>query len=264
MPDAWVQNLRKASWWGRGKIQQSLGQWGRWPWDTSPQGRLWSLPAKEQHTLPQDIPLHDRTWGWTSQFQKKWGLPIFSIPMASAELGPRDVGVLGPWNPDAHDRSPFCPSTQSHFLHPLSPGPSNRVHIPDQVSTFLLVLPLCLCFSLTTSLSISSFHSLGSGVLYGAKLCSYTCEYPMFPAPVIQKTTLLHCVLLTPLSNTRWLWCMGLVWALNFCSIVLCVCLCQWHNWFLCVRMTLEIKKVDASCFVLSCVGYMGSFCGSK
>ena len=81
--------------------------------------------------------------------------------MASAELGPRDVGVLGPWNPDAHDRSPFCPSTQSHFLHPLSPGPSNRVHIPDQVSTFLLVLPLCLCFSLTTSLSISSFHSLG-------------------------------------------------------------------------------------------------------
>ena len=264
MPDAWVQNLRKAGWRGRGEIQQSLGHWGRWPWDTSPQGRLWSLPAKERHTLPQDIPLHDRTWGWTSQFQKKWGRPIFSIPMASAELGPRDVGVLGPWNPDAHDRSPFFPSTQSHFLHPLSPGPSNRVHIPDQVSTFLLVLPLCLCFSLTTSLSISSFHSLGSGVLYGAKLCSYTCEYPMFPAPVIQKTTLLHCVLLTPLSNTRWLWCMGLVWALNFCSIVLCVCLCQWHNWFLCVRMTLEIKKVDASCFVLSCVGYMGSFCGSK
>ena len=26
MPDAWVQNLRKTSWWGRGEIQQGLGQ----------------------------------------------------------------------------------------------------------------------------------------------------------------------------------------------------------------------------------------------
>ena len=26
MPDAWVQNLRKSGWRGRGEIQQSLGQ----------------------------------------------------------------------------------------------------------------------------------------------------------------------------------------------------------------------------------------------
>ena len=154
MPDAWVQNLRKASWWGRGEIQQSLGQWGRWPWDTSPQGRLWSLPAKEQHTLPQDIPLYDRTWGWTSQFQKKWGLPIFSIPMASAELGPRDVGVLGSWNSDAHDTSPFSHSTQSHFIHPLSPGPSNPVHIPRPGLYFPSCTSSLSLFSLTTPLSL--------------------------------------------------------------------------------------------------------------
>ena len=57
-------------------------------------------------------------------------MPIFSIAMTSAELDPRDVGVLESWNYDAHDTSPFGPSTQSHFTHPLSPGSSHPVHIP--------------------------------------------------------------------------------------------------------------------------------------
>ena len=114
----------------------------------------------------------------------------------------RDVGVLGSWNSGAHDTSPFCPSTQSHLIHPLSPDASNTIHIPRAG----VYLPLCTssfqCFSLTTSLHVSSFPSLGSGVTYGANLYSYTCEYPIFPAPVIQETILLHCVFLTPLSNT--------------------------------------------------------------
>ena len=124
--------------------------------------------------------------------------------MATAELGLRDVGVLETWNYDAHDTSPFCPSTQSHFIHPLSPGPSNPVHIPGPG----LYLPPCtssLSLFLSNHISVSSSHALGSGVTYGAKLCSYTCEYPIFPAPVIQETILLHCVFLTPLSNTSWL-----------------------------------------------------------
>ena len=124
-----------------------------------PTGKAWSLPAKEQHSLPQDIPLHDRTWGWASQFQKKWGIPICSIPTASAELGHRDVGVLGSWNSDAHDTSPFCPSTQSHLIQPLSPDASNAVHIPPAG----VYLPLCtssLSLFLSNHISLCFFLSL--------------------------------------------------------------------------------------------------------
>ena len=188
---------------GEGKSNRAWGSERDGPGHL-PTGQTWRIPAKERHNLPQDIPLHDRTWGWASQFQKKWGIPICSIPTASAELGPRDVGVLGSWNSGAHDTSSFFPSTQSHLIHPLSPDASNAIHIPGAG----VDLPLCTssfqCFSLTTSLHVSSFPSLGSGVTYGTNLYSYTCEYPIFPAPVIQETILLHCVFLTPLSNTSW------------------------------------------------------------
>ena len=131
------------------------------------------------------------------------GYPSFQFQWPLQNLDP---GMLESWGHGT--LIPMIEALSAPALRATSYIPSPLAHLtvstyPDQVSTFLLVLPLCLCFSLTTSLSISSFHSLGSGVLYGAQLCSYTWEYPIFLAPVIQKTTLLHGVLLTPLSNTR-------------------------------------------------------------
>ena len=121
--------------------------------------------------------------------------------MASAEL----PGMLEFWGHGT--LVPMIQALSAPALRATSYIPSPLMHLTpstylEQVSTFLFVLPLCHCFSITTSLYVSSFPSLGSGVTYGANLYSYTCEYPIFPAPVIQETILLHCVFLTPLANT--------------------------------------------------------------
>ena len=66
------------------------------------------------------------------------------------------LGAIELWSPDT---SPFCPSTQSHFLHPLSPGPSNRVHIPGPG----LYFPSCtssLSLFLSNHISLYFFLSL--------------------------------------------------------------------------------------------------------
>ena len=148
-----------------------------------------SLPMTEHEAEPHNS---RRNEGYPS-FQLQW--PLKSL----------DAGMLESWGHGT--LIPMIQALSAPALRATSYIPSPLAHLTpstylDQVSTFLLVLPLCLCFSLNTSLSVSSFHSLGSGVTYGAKLYSYTCEYPIFPAPVIQETTLLHCVFLTPLSNT--------------------------------------------------------------
>ena len=144
-----------------GEIQQGLGQWGRWVRVPSPQGgSSVYLPKSSTLSLKTSLSMTEHE-AVPPQFQEKWGIPIFSNAIASAKLGPRDVGVLESHNTDAHDTCHFCPSTQRHFIHPLSSGQSHPIHIPGPGLYFLLVLPLCLSLSLTTSLSISSFHSLG-------------------------------------------------------------------------------------------------------
>ena len=61
---------------------------------------------------------------------------------------------------------PMIPALSAPALRATSHIPSPLAHLTpftylDQGSTFLLVLPLCLCFSLTTPLCVSFFHSLG-------------------------------------------------------------------------------------------------------
>ena len=60
----------------------------------------------------------------------------------------------------------MIPALSAPALRATSHIPSPLAHLTpftylDQGSTFLLVLPLCLCFSLTTPLCVSFFHSLG-------------------------------------------------------------------------------------------------------
>ena len=88
------------------------------------------------------------------------GYPSFQMQsMASAKFGPRDVGVLESRNSDAHDTSPFCPSTQSHFIHPLSPDKSHPVHLPGPGLNFPPCTSSLISFSLTTSLFFLSLST---------------------------------------------------------------------------------------------------------
>ena len=86
-----------------------------------------------------------------------------------------DIGMLESWGHGT--LMPMIQALSAPALRATSYNPSPPMHLTpstylQQVSTFLFVLPLCHCFSLTTSLYASSFHSLGSGVTYGANLYS--------------------------------------------------------------------------------------------
>ena len=89
------------------------------------------------------------------------GYPSFQMQWPLQSLVP---GMLESWS--HRTLMPMIPALSAPALRATSYIPSPLAHLTpstylDQVSTFLLVLPLCLCFSLTTPLCVSSFHSLG-------------------------------------------------------------------------------------------------------
>ena len=172
MPDAWAHNLRKTSWWGRGEIQQGLGQWGRWPHDTSPQGRLGVyLPKSSTVCLKTSLSMTEHE-AEPHNSRRNEGYPSVQFQRLLQSL---DIGMLVSWGHGT--LMPMIQALSAPALRATSYNPSPPMHLTpstylQQVSTFLFVLPLCHCFSLTTSLYASSFHSLGSGVTYGANLYS--------------------------------------------------------------------------------------------
>ena len=170
--------------------------------DTSPQGRLGVyLPNSGTISLKTSLSMTEHE-AEPHNSRRNEGYPSVQFQRLLQSLDP---GMLEFWGHGT--LVPMIQALSAPALRATSYIPSPLTHLTPstylkQVSTFLFVLPLCHCFSITTSLYVSSFQSLGSGVTYGANLYSYTCEYPIFPAPVIQETILLHCVFLTPLANT--------------------------------------------------------------
>ena len=82
------------------------------------------------------------------------GYPSFQLQWPLQGLDP---GMLESWGHGTP--MPMIQALSAPALRATSYIPSPLAHLtvstyPDQVSTFLLVLPLCLCFSLTTSLSL--------------------------------------------------------------------------------------------------------------
>ena len=142
MPDAWVQNLRKASWWGRGEIQQGLGQWERWPQDTSPQGRLGVyLPKSSTISLKTSLSMTEHE-AEPHNSRRNEGYPSVQFQRLLQSLDP---GMLEFWGHGT--LVPMIQALSSPALRATSYIPSPLMHLTpstylEQVSTFLFVLPL--------------------------------------------------------------------------------------------------------------------------